>query len=293
MRLVGPTGAAAVLGGVLGLAAVWPEASVAMPAPVIRHSPVKAGVVGQPILVRAVVSVEGGSVKAVTLFYSLSRDAAPFKAGMQDTGTGSYLGTIPADMLAGQREITYYIEAVNAADVGAETPWYRISVGGKGGAAEGEGGAGGPAWVKPALYGGGAAGLIGGAAWLLSSSSGGGGQGGGGTATNAGTYAGSVTTVLEWPGETPVNTSHAMTIEVTSTGEVRSDTIQEGQYLMAPLSGSGFSLVGTIDESDLTGVIRYTGTLLDDRVVGSVDGTVRSDSGAQGSYSGTFHAVRQ
>jgi hypothetical protein len=195
--------------------------------------------------------------------------------------------------LAGIGEITYYIEAVSAADVAAETPWHRVGIGGAASAAGTGEGAGGARWVRPALYAGGAAALIGGTAWLLSSGGEESPPGGAGTATNAGTYAGSVTTGLEWPGETPVYTSHAMTIEVTSTGEVRSDTIQEGQYLMAPLSGSGFSLVGTIDESDLTGVIRYTGTLLGDRIVGSVDGTARSASGAQGSYSGTFHAVRQ
>jgi len=137
--------------------------------------------------------------------------------------------------------------------------------------------------------------LIGGAALLLSNSSkdGGSGSGGGGSVTNAGDYAGSVTLCLEWSGGSPACASHAMTISVSSSGQVSSDTLQEGERLTGSLSGSSFQLVGTVEDTNATSVIRYNGTIIGDRIAGDINGTARSSTGTQGSYSGTFHAVKR
>jgi hypothetical protein len=298
MRLCSKTGVRLMLavlacGALIGVSVLC--AAGAAGAPVIKHSPVKVGVKGQPISVRATVTNAAGPVTSVVLFYATSKDAAPFKVTMQSAGAGSYIGAIPGDVLSGLGEISYYIQT-ESREATSETPWYTVRLGaeaapGAPGAAVEKSGQGRSSWVKPALYAGGAAAFIGGGALLLANSGGGGGGGGGGTVTNAGNYVGSVTRCLEFPGQTADCSSHSMTITVSSSGQVSSDTLHEGALLSANLSGSSFQLVGTVEETNLTGVVHYDGTIVGKDIAGSIGGTARSSTGAEGVYSGTFHAV--
>ena len=262
--------------------------------PTIKHEPVAAAVRGQPISIRAVVQDDSGLCQ-VTLFYTPSRDAAPFKTPMQPVGAGSYVGSIPAAVVSG-REVFYYIEAVDEEANVAETPWYSIRLETAADASPGEDETKGARptskWVKPAFYAGGAAALVGGVAWLLSDS-GDSDSGDGWGTTNVGTYAGTATVVLEMPGTAPRSTSRAMSITIVSSGIVSSDTIHPGQHLESRLNGNNFVLIASVNETNLTGQIRYSGTVVDDRIVGGVDGTARNSAGTEGAYSGTFYAARQ
>ena len=273
--------------------------------PVIKHEPVTIAVPGQPVYVRAVVTDDSGAVKSVTLFYSSSRDASPLKAAMQNTGAGSYFGSIPANMLTG-KEAHYYIEAMDEEGLTAETPWYTIkleaaSVGGGPAVAAGPGApppARAHSWTKPALIAGGALLVAGGALAVASGSGGGGGGGGGGGSTNttggtSGTYAGSATVCLQLSSESPNCSSHPITFTVTSSGLVSSDNLQPGQHLEATLSGSDFTMVAPVATSNLTGQIRYAGTVFSGRIAGTVDGQATSTSGPAGVYSGFFNAAKQ
>jgi hypothetical protein len=267
--------------------------------PVIKHEPVSVGLRDQPITIRAQVAAGSGSVKAVTLYYAASKDAAPYKVAMHDSGAGSYIGSIPAGLLSGVGKLSYYIEAVDEQDTAAETPWYTVTVQAQGAAVSPSipGGASAPAekqssWVKPALIAGGAAALIGGG--LLIANSGGGSSGGGGSTTNVGTYAGSVTVTFELAGSVPTTDAHAITISVVSSGVVSTDNLQAGQHLEGKISGSGdFVLEADVRDNGLTGRIRYVGHLFGTRITGYVDGTATSTSGASGTYSGSFSALRQ
>ena len=61
----------------------------------------------------AIVADDSGLVKLVTLFYSPSKDAAPFRSPMKSSGTSLYYGTIPAGVISGASNISYYIEALD------------------------------------------------------------------------------------------------------------------------------------------------------------------------------------
>ena len=100
--------------------------------PVIRHEPVTLAQDGQPLTVRAFVSDDSGQIRSVTLFYSTSRDAAPSRVAMENSGAGSFFGTIPPTMLVGGKTIAYYIEALDMNSAATETPWYTIAVRGAG-----------------------------------------------------------------------------------------------------------------------------------------------------------------
>jgi hypothetical protein len=262
--------------------------------PEIRHEPVKVGVRGQPLSVRAVVTDKTGAIAGVNLYYTTSRDAAPYKLPMLSTGAGGYLGTVAGDLLASATQLFYYVEAVDDQDAAAETPYYSVALrapqSGAGGAPP-DGGSG-RTWVKPALYTGGALALIGGAA-LAAGSGGGGDSGGAGATTNAGSYAGSVTTCFEPAGGTPACESHAMRIFVSTDGVVSSDSLREGQYLEGRLSGRSFTLIATVDEADRKGQIRYEGEVIQNRIAGSISGSAVLTGGGSGNYSGAFTATRQ
>jgi hypothetical protein len=211
---------------------------------------------------------------------------------MNSAGKNSYLGTIPATQLSAISNVSYYIEATDALDASAETPWYTVRFQGQ---TDAETAVAAPqewSWKKTALVGGaGAAALVGGIA--LAGGGGGGGEGGT-TTTNAGTYVGSVSTTLELDGSAPTTTTHAVTFTVFSAGLVSSDTLQEGQHLEARLTGGGdFEMVADISTPGLTGRIRYLGHLINTRITGNIDGTARTSDGVPGTYSGTFSAVKR
>jgi hypothetical protein len=292
-----------ISGIVTGLAFAGPAAR-----PVIEHSPIGVGVRGQSIVLRAHVTNETGSVRQTTLFYAVSRDAAPYKTTMNDSGAGWFTATIPGDLTSGLKQILYYMEARDAADATTETPWYTIElkssqspsatpapvIAGPPGpsTATEQPKDGKSSWRKPALIAGGVL-LAGGAALALSS---GGGGGGGGTAdgsvTNAaGTYNGTVTTCFQPPGGSSACSTRALSIVIDANGTVTSDSLREGSHLEGSLSGSNFLLVVPVAEGNLTGEIQYLGTVVNNRIAGSIQGTATSPAGT-GTYSGNFSAVK-
>lgn len=95
-------------------------------APVIEHTPVKLAVRQQPIVFRAKVTDDNKALESVALRYSPSRDQAPYKADMRDTGAGLFMGNIPAELTANASQLYYYIEARDTLGATAETPWHTI-----------------------------------------------------------------------------------------------------------------------------------------------------------------------
>ena len=83
---------------------------------------------GQPITILANVTDDSGLVKSVTLFYSPSKDAAPFRSPMKSSGTSLYYGTIPAGVISSASSISYYIEALDYVDAAQETAWHAIQI---------------------------------------------------------------------------------------------------------------------------------------------------------------------
>jgi hypothetical protein len=274
---------------VLGLS----SAASARP-PVIRHEPARVAVRGQSLSVRAAVTSATASIKNVYLYYAMSRDAAPFKLTMQSAGAGVYLGTVPGALLGSASQLSYYIEAVDDHDGTSETDWCTVELRAPNavGAESGKTESSQRSWVKPALYAGGVAALIGGAAWAASS--GGGGSGGSANTNAVGSYVGTVTTCLEFTGSPPTCSSNPMRILITSEGTVTSDTLRNGVYVEGRLSGNDFTINSAVNETNTTGEIRYSGTLIDNtRITGSISGPARTDSGTNGVYSGTFNATKQ
>lgn len=289
-------GAARALAGLAactGLLAIATAADGAARPPVIRHEPVRVAVAGQALSVRAEVTSETG-IKAVALLFSTSRDAAPFRSAMHDAGGGFYVGNIPAGVLSGLKEISYYIEATDRDDVSSETPWCTVSLQNANSAAAAVGTEGGStngrAWKKTALYAGGAAALIGGGLWAISAGGDSGGGGSGTSTTNVGTFAGSVTITREVSGEASTTTSHSMSIQILSNGTVSSDNMYDGQHLEGTLAGQTFLLIAAVSDSGFSGQISFFGTVVGARIVGSVSGLATSTGGAQAAYTGTFSA---
>jgi hypothetical protein len=271
-------------------------------APVIRHEPALVGVRGQSLAIRASVTADAVQ-KAVYLYYSVSRDAAPYKLTMLSTGSDGYIVTIPGALLGGATQVTYYIEAVAGGDVSAETLWYTVDLRTPedGGEARGAAPEKNLKWVKPALYAGGAAVLIGGAALLASGRDKGGSappppastNSGGGTVTNAGSYVGTANTGYELGSAKPTWSTTAIRILVTSDGVVSSDTLRQNSYVEGRLSGQDFLLISAINETNRVGEIRYKGTIIENRISGSISGSDQISGGDGGAYSGNFSATRQ
>ncbi|MGQ9660759.1 MAG: hypothetical protein ACUVWX_00290 [Kiritimatiellia bacterium] len=285
----------------VGLGAL--QVAVANKAPTIKHEPIKLAAAGEPVVVRAVVTPAALPVKSVTLRYATSRDAAPFKLPMREVAPDVYLAAIPPSILTGLKELSYYIEARDAADAIFETPWYTVRFATP--AMEETGAPSVPssvsapqtkslwkklAWVGGGVAGGVAVGLAG--AELFRNDDSGGSQP---AATNlVGTYVGQATTSLEFPGMTPQVQTYPISITIFENGLVSSDTLHPGRHLEARLSGATFTATMTISQTNLTGQIRYTGTIWAGRISGMTQGSVtRTDttSPLAGMYSGTFYAV--
>jgi len=286
-------------------------------APVIKHEPVSNAVKGQSLSIRALVSDDSPAIKSVTLFYTTSRDAAPFKIAMQSTGAHSYIGVIPSALIRNLNEISYYIEALDEQDLASETPWYNVKmqvpqqtaspamqtqaplVAQPAAGQVEEAKRDSWSWKGPAIIAGGAAAVIGGALIAAnshgsdSSSDDDGSSGTGGSITNAGTYTGNATKYLEMPGSTPSSQSYPITITVLSSGTLSTDTLHPGVHMESQLSGTEFQMSAAVSESNLTGQVTYIGTLLNNRITGSIAGTTTSSTGTNGTYSGIFSATKQ
>jgi hypothetical protein len=297
-------------------------------APVIEHAPVKLAVRQQPIVFRARVTDDNKALESVALRYSPSRDQAPYKVDMRDTGAGLFMGSIPAEITGNASQLYYYIEARDTLGATAETPWNTIlftlpqpapaqapapipspapvvtpavvpapapapaAVNAPGKPAPEEG----ATWVKPALIVGGV--LVAGGAVALAASGGGGGggsdEGGGadGSYTNiAGTYTGTATTGYQPPGGTATYTTRSISILVSDKGVVTSDTLREGVRLEGQMNGSSFLLVAPVNGAGQSGEVQYLGNVGGGRISGSIQGSVTTADGT-GTYSGSFSAVK-
>jgi hypothetical protein len=259
-------------------------------------------------------------MKSVTLFYTTSRDAAPFKITMHNAGAGSYFGSIPSSLLKDANEFSYYIEALNEQDVASETPWYTVKlqtpqptvsqpipsqplfvtqspsqvIPSTTSNKQIEPKKESWSWKGPAIIAGGAAAVAGGALLIANAGGSDHSSGGGGTTiTNAGTYAGNATRYIELPGSSPSAYSYPITITITSSGTVSTDTLHPDTHMEDQISGTDFHMTAELDETNITGQIVYTGTLLNPLITGYMAGTVTSSTGTNGTCSGTFSATKQ
>lgn len=263
--------------------------------PLVEHTPVQVTARGQPLTVRARVRENGRPVKSVTLFYSTSRDAAPFEVPMQDTGAGMYIGTIPANMFQSLSSVLYYLAAEDTVGESTDTPWATVRV-------QGEAPAGGaddtpkagerPRWVTPALIAGGAAAVIGGAV-LLSDSGGNDSGSGGSSADHAGDYTGAVELTMVEGAGAPVTTRHGADFTVGADGTIVSANLHTGQNLTGHISGGDFVLRATVDDGGFSGDIRYLASIGSGRIAGgNIVGSATNADGVKRAYSGSFSAVR-
>ena len=295
---------AALLALSLGAGPAMAQGAANQP-PQVSHQPVTTAVRGQGLTLKAKVTDDHAKVQSVTLFYTLSKDAAPFEVPMKSVGLDLYLGTIEAGVLAGINSLSYYIEAQDELGAAVETPWRVIEIrdaksppDASGAQVSPSGGSDGSGVHWGYIAAGGL--LVAGGVALLASDSGGGGGGSddppatndtNGVDSRAGTYGGSVTTCFTPPGGAPGCETHGMTIIVDSSGRVLSDTLNEDQQMTGQISGDDFTLVADPPDSDGEGEIVYSGTVVGSRIVGSISGTASSTNGT-GSYSGSFTASK-
>jgi hypothetical protein len=271
--------------------------------PTIKHEPVSVAVRGQPITILANVTDDSGLVKSATLFYSASKDAAPFRSPMKSSGTSLYYGTIPAGVISSANSISYYIEALDHVDAAQETAWHTIAI--KDATAPVKAVEPGPADVSPSspaakpsghskltvgVIAVGAAAVVGGAVLLANSGDDSSDSGSGGDSASAGTYVGSVTECSSLEGASSSCNSHSILITISGAGTVGSGTLREGASLEGPLRTSDFTLIAQLTGVS-TGQVVYSGTVLNQRIVGSITGSSRSSEG-QSVYSGTFNATK-
>lgn len=258
--------------------------------PVIQHQPVAMAVRGQPLIVRARVIDDRGAVKSVKLFYAASADAAPFEIPMEASGGGVFIAVIPGHLLAGLESLSYYIEAADDQDNAAETPWHTVRVRipePPAAPPENEGANASPKWVVPALVAGGAAIVVGGALYAANR----GGSDSPPPPDVSGTYAGTLTLITQDP-EAPSDVStRAVSATVAADGAVTSDSFREGQTLTGRVSGSSFTLIADVIEEGVTGRIVYRGAIVENRILGTIEGSRTTAAGA-GTYSGSFTLQR-
>lgn len=267
----------------------------ALQGPAIEHTPVTVAVRGQPLTIRARVPDAPGQGSPVKLFYTVSKDAAPYESAMQHTGAGVYIGTIPASVLSAADQITYYLAAESRAGAVRETPWYTIRL--RGAPASELVGAPGerPKWVMPALIAGGVALVAGGTAIALSDS--GGSSSGGGDSNsdfikrNAGSYSGTATVSVQEPSGASVR-SYPVNMTLASDGTLVTPNLSEQGAMSTRVSGTSFLFTATLSGADRTGEIRYVGTVFEGRIAGTIEGSARLAGGGTAVYSGTFSVVR-
>lgn len=272
------------------LAAVLAAVPAAGGAPRIEHQPVAIAMEGQPLTIRARVVDESGPVRSVILYFAVSPDAAPYPVPMQPAGASLYVGTVSETVLAGIPGLSYYLEAIGASGISAETPWHRVEVRG----AEPRPGVPEDSepdrskWATPAIIAGGSAAVIIGAVaagrrrWDSDDPASG----------TAGAYFGTSTISYSPPTGPATLESKPFSIEIDDRGTIRSATLWEGETLQGRLSGSGFVLNAPISRPGGTGSVQFVGTVIDGRIAGTVQGSVTTPDGI-GTYSGVFTASRQ
>ena len=286
------------------LAVAWLAGQGAKPveAPHIAHDPVGVALRGQPITVLAQIS-SAAPIKSVLLHYTLSKDASPFKLAMQSAGPAIFTGTIPATLLGNAAHVSYYIEAIDARDAAAETPWYMVQIKGTGDALAAPTAITTPApamgtstdtnrssYVGAALIAGGALAVVG--AGLYVASRGSSSDSGGGAVTNAqGTYTGNKSISLSRPGQPVANSTTPVTIIIDQNGGVFSDSLIDGAVISGTLNGGGFALSGSTSTTNLVSNFTFNGSGVDNRIVGTISGTAQSATNA-GTYSGSFSASK-
>lgn len=280
--------------------------------PDIAHDPVTKAIKGQALTMKAKVTDDKGEIGSVTLFYTLSKDAAPFRVPLKAAGLNYYVGTIDASVLAGVHSLSYYIEAQDSWGATRETPWYVVTfrdpdpgeapVKSGGESAKipvPDGGKESSDGIPLGLIAGGAAAVIGGALLIANRDS-------GGSSSNddtkpddpalkQGVYGGAVTTCLTESGQSPNCESHACTITIDAKGKLLTTTLREGQSLTAQLNGNDFTFTASLNDAatGVTGEIFYNGTVLNNnKIVGSITGSRQSPTGS-GTFSGSFTANKQ
>ena len=275
--------------------------------PTIKHEPVTVAVRGQPITILANVTDDSGLVKSVTMFYSASKDAAPFRSPMKSSGTSLYYGTIPAGMISSASSISYYIEALDYVDAAQETAWHTIAIkdatapvktvepspanvsAAPIAASVPASKSSGPSALTVGAIAVGGAAVVGGAV-LLAIGGGGSSSDGGGGGVEAGTYVGSATQCVSVEGSNSSCNSHSISVSISDTGVVSSDSLLEGASLQGPLRSSDFTMIAQLTGVS-TGEVVYSGTVVDQRIVGSITGSAQSSQG-RSVYSGTFTATK-
>ncbi len=275
-------------------------------APVITHEPVKQAIKGQPLTLKAKVTSAVG-VQAVTLYYTLSKDAAPFKIPMKPAGLDYYLGTIESAVLGGVSTLSYYIEAEDTAGAVRETPWQVLAlrelkpgeaIPGGGAALAPPRGRQDDGGISLGLIAGGAAAVVGGAYLIAENDSGSDDDDPAPPSGDpaAGVYAGTANTCLTIGGLGTTCETHTITIAIDTAGRVLTSDLREGQTLNGQMSGSTFILTAPVDETDgtnqITGAIYYSGTVSGGQIAGSITGSQQGNPAGPGIYSGSFNATR-
>ncbi len=268
----------------------------------IRHEPVRMALPGQSIGIRA--AIAGTPPRSVSLFFTPSRDVAPFRLPMRASGEGVYAVTIPELNLAGLREVYYYIEARDANDGITETPWYTITIHTPADTADAAAAPvkpvaassdGGNRWVKPTLIGAGVL-AAGGITYAIIDGNSGGGGGGGDNEpvppSVSGTYSGTSTTCTQLPSGDTSCENRGFTLTISDTGDVSSNDLRQGETMRGKMSGNSFILVAPVNQDGYTGEIQYLGTVVDQRVVGSIQGSASGDAGVV-TFSGSFSGIKR
>ena len=283
-------------------------------APEITHEPVVRAVRGQALTLKAKVTDDKNEVASVTLFYTLAKDAAPFKIPLKPAGLDFYVGTIEGGVLTDVTSLSYYIEAQDGWGATRETPWYPVVL--RDPRVQAAPVATAPAHTTNAapvkasevkdddslplgIIAGGAVAVIGGALLIANSSDDGGGGGddggGSGSFTNFGTYAGSIVSCSTASGSSTICApSRGIEIVIDSTGTVFSDDLIQGQGLSAPLNGNDFLLVSPINNQSTgeSGEVRFEGSVFGSQISGRVTGSSQGPSGTT-VYSGSFGATKR
>ena len=293
---------AGVFGVLLGAAWLAGQGATPVEPPRIAHEPVGVALRGQPITILAQISA-AAPIKSVTLHYTLSKDASPFKLAMQSTGPAMFLGTIPAGLLGNADKVSYYIEATDDRDASTETPWYAVAIKDSNAVGQGVGSAaiaapaaatssaesGHSSLVTAGIVAGGAAAVIGAALYVANRNSGSSSTGGGAVTNAQGTYTGNKTIILTMSGQAPSSSTTPVTIIIDQNGGVFSQTLLDGSVISGTLNGSGFTLSGSSSVSNLTSTISFTGSVVNNNIVGTISGSAQSATNS-GRYSGSFSA---
>lgn len=107
-----------------------------------------------------------------------------------------------------------------------------------------------------------------------------------------GDYAGTVTACREPPSAAISCETHDFTLEIDERGRVRSDTLHPGQDLRGTITeGGNFILVADVEESGYVGEVQYGGSVVRDRVAGSIHGAASHPFQGTIAFSGSFGAT--